>query len=214
MTIKQLQGHDDRATQILAAAKDLFLSYGYVDTSMDEVATHARVSKTTLYTRYPSKEALFAAVIEAYNEVSRMHFEPTEFDRLSITDALYEIGDRFVELVCSPEGVRFDIVIHSEAVRFPGLVETYRRTSVESTVSIVEAYLTHAVKRGLAEIPDCRFAALQFLISVRGYPQAFAPARQFSQTESSKRSRIRKAVALFVNGIGPRDRAVARKALR
>jgi TetR/AcrR family transcriptional repressor of mexJK operon len=49
---------------ILELATALFVKHGYDGTSMDAVATAAGVSKGTLYSRYPDKEALFRKVVE------------------------------------------------------------------------------------------------------------------------------------------------------
>jgi AcrR family transcriptional regulator len=51
-------------TIILAAATERFLADGYAATSMDAIAAAAKVSKGTLYSRYPQKEALLRAVVE------------------------------------------------------------------------------------------------------------------------------------------------------
>jgi AcrR family transcriptional regulator len=45
-------------------ATQCFLEYGYEGASIDTIAAAARVSKVTLYARYPDKESLFQAVIE------------------------------------------------------------------------------------------------------------------------------------------------------
>jgi len=50
---------------LLRVAQDLFLELGFDQVSMEQVAGVAGVSKGTLYARYSSKEALFAAVITA-----------------------------------------------------------------------------------------------------------------------------------------------------
>src|SRR6476660_5730663 len=48
---------------ILDAATQMFLANGFGATSIDAVAQHLRMSKRTLYHRFPDKEALFAAVV-------------------------------------------------------------------------------------------------------------------------------------------------------
>jgi TetR/AcrR family transcriptional regulator, mexJK operon transcriptional repressor len=48
---------------ILVVAGDEFLRRGYEDARMDTIAEAARVSKGTLYDRYPSKQALLRAVV-------------------------------------------------------------------------------------------------------------------------------------------------------
>jgi TetR/AcrR family transcriptional repressor of mexJK operon len=54
--------------EMLDVATSVFLAKGYSDASMDAVAAAARVSKATLYSRYPNKGALFAAVVEDRKE--------------------------------------------------------------------------------------------------------------------------------------------------
>ena len=47
-----------------------FLQLGYGSTSMTRIVQAAGVSKTTLYSRYPSKEDLFRAII--YEQIDRL----------------------------------------------------------------------------------------------------------------------------------------------
>jgi TetR/AcrR family transcriptional repressor of mexJK operon len=49
---------------VLDAAVELFLSEGFDRTSMDAVAAHAGVSKTTVYAHFADKVELFRAVTE------------------------------------------------------------------------------------------------------------------------------------------------------
>ena len=50
---------------IIETARQLFLADGFDAVAMEQVAAVAKVSKGTLYARYPAKEALFTAVIRA-----------------------------------------------------------------------------------------------------------------------------------------------------
>jgi AcrR family transcriptional regulator len=49
---------------ILAAAREAFLAFGFEAASMEAIAAAARVSKSTLYSRYAAKDALLRAVVE------------------------------------------------------------------------------------------------------------------------------------------------------
>ncbi|MGF7047988.1 AcrR family transcriptional regulator [Paenibacillus sp. DS2015] len=55
--------HSNREV-ILRVARDLFLSKGYMVTSMDEIVTESKVSKTNIYYYFKSKEELLSAIIE------------------------------------------------------------------------------------------------------------------------------------------------------
>lgn len=55
---------DPRKTAILRCARKPFMSSGYAATRVEPIAREAGVSTATLYAYYPSKEDLFAAVIQ------------------------------------------------------------------------------------------------------------------------------------------------------
>jgi TetR/AcrR family transcriptional regulator, regulator of autoinduction and epiphytic fitness len=54
---------DRKRAAVLAAAIEEFLAAGFDATSMDRIAARASVSKRTVYNHFPSKEALFAAIL-------------------------------------------------------------------------------------------------------------------------------------------------------
>jgi AcrR family transcriptional regulator len=54
---------------VLAAARSLFGRKGYTQTSIDEIAAAARVTKGAVYHHFAGKKALFRAV---YAEVARL----------------------------------------------------------------------------------------------------------------------------------------------
>jgi AcrR family transcriptional regulator len=51
--------------QILAAARELFLSHGLRGTSMESIARGAGVAKPTLYAHFADKDAVLLAILEA-----------------------------------------------------------------------------------------------------------------------------------------------------
>jgi len=53
-----------RQQEILAAARQLFLTHGYHETTLEEIARHAEFGKGTLYNYFSSKEELFLAIQE------------------------------------------------------------------------------------------------------------------------------------------------------
>ena len=58
----------EKAEQILQGAMAEFLVHGYAATSMDRVASAAKVSKATVYSYFQDKEALFTALVEQLAE--------------------------------------------------------------------------------------------------------------------------------------------------
>lgn len=57
-------GRPARRAQLLVAARSVFVAQGYHSTSMDDVADSAGVSKPVLYQHFPSKLALYQALLE------------------------------------------------------------------------------------------------------------------------------------------------------
>jgi AcrR family transcriptional regulator len=53
---------------LLEAARELFGTQGFADTSLDDVVARARVTKGALYHHFGSKEGLFAALYEQLQE--------------------------------------------------------------------------------------------------------------------------------------------------
>lgn len=61
---------DRKRAAVIGAAIEEFLASGYDATSMDRIAARAAVSKRTVYNHFPSKEALFAAILQQLWESS------------------------------------------------------------------------------------------------------------------------------------------------
>jgi AcrR family transcriptional regulator len=55
---------DERRQQLLAVACDLFARSGFHDTSMDDIAEAAGVTKPVLYQHFPSKRALYVELLD------------------------------------------------------------------------------------------------------------------------------------------------------
>jgi TetR/AcrR family transcriptional regulator, mexJK operon transcriptional repressor len=55
---------EERLTELLDVAAEVFISEGFSAASTNEIARRANSSKTTFYSRFPTKEQLFLAVIE------------------------------------------------------------------------------------------------------------------------------------------------------
>jgi AcrR family transcriptional regulator len=67
MREKAMQGADPATAAILDAAVVEFERHGFRRVALDDVARHARVSRTTIYRRFSNKDELVSAVIEREN---------------------------------------------------------------------------------------------------------------------------------------------------
>lgn len=192
---------DARTERLLDAAKAIFLAHGYAAASMDQVARAAQASKTTLYSRFPSKEALFAASIQSECERRGMRFAPGDFDHLTLEAALREIGERFLALIWSPEALRIEQVVMGEAARQPEIARIYYEAAVVPACAAVTGYMARAMARGLLPDDDPQFIAMQFVASLQGGPHCALTLGMAEPPDADhRRAYIARAVGLFLRG--------------
>lgn len=107
---------------IFRAAKDQFFDQGFSAASMEAIATTAGVSKGTLYARFPTKEALFAALfkefVASWSARSAVDGQGSEGDidrwlRVQIHTAAQTLGD--------PETRAITQLLMANGERFPEL---------------------------------------------------------------------------------------------
>jgi TetR/AcrR family transcriptional regulator, mexJK operon transcriptional repressor len=194
---------DPKEEKILAAAAEAFLAFGYAGTSMDIVAQRARASKTTLYTRFASKEELFAATISAYCIHHGMEIQLEEMLRQAPDKVLCRIGRNFVDLILSPEAVRMEQIITGEAPRFPEVARIFHEAGPQRTIAVVARYLSEANARGQLSVSDPEFAARQFLMSLKA-PSCEQMLALPPMPVEERDGFVAKVVALFLNGTAPR----------
>src|SRR6516165_6761035 len=60
----------DRKRQLVAHAKQLFVTKGYQDTTTEKIAESAGVSEPVLYRHFKSKKALFLEVLQEIREAT------------------------------------------------------------------------------------------------------------------------------------------------
>lgn len=93
-------------TQLLAAARALFVDKGYADTSTPDIVAAAGVTRGALYHHFADKQALLAAVVEAESEVVAREIDRATADTLSARDALVGGGAAFIAAMSVPGRTR------------------------------------------------------------------------------------------------------------
>lgn len=108
-----------KVAQVLQGAHDVFMAEGYEGANVDDIARAAGVSKATLYSYFPDKRALFAAVAQiACEEQTRLSLSFAH-DEGDFADKLYKGCRSFMEFMYSPFGIQMFRTVMSEAARFP-----------------------------------------------------------------------------------------------
>jgi AcrR family transcriptional regulator len=149
------------------AARQLFFEQGFSATSMDAVAKVAGVSKATLYSYFPSKEALFASFIVAECESLRSNL-PTPKLSAGLKQALRQFAMQYLDVFIKQKQVALVQIIANESGRFPELGELFYQNGPMATAKRLALFLDDAKAQGLIEFEDSMEAASQFLSLVRG----------------------------------------------
>jgi TetR/AcrR family transcriptional repressor of mexJK operon len=196
---------DPKEESILSAAKDAFLELGYAATSMDLVAQRAHASKTTLYKRFPSKEALFSACIAAECEARGAIFPVSALADLPVDRALEEIGKRLLDLLWSPEAIRVEQIVAGEAARFPEVASLFFEAGPNRVCEAMTEYFTAAQASGKLAVANPRFAAEQFAASMKGLRYSeLVFGHGATPTKTERDAFVVEAVAMFLDGARPR----------
>jgi TetR/AcrR family transcriptional regulator, mexJK operon transcriptional repressor len=150
---------------ITEAAATLFLSKGYLGTSMDEIAAQAGVSKQTIYKHFADKERLFTGLI-ASTTARAAEFIQSLIPLLQSTDNLErdlrEIAARYVSTVFNPQVLQLRRLVVMESIRFPEVARNYYEQAPGRTVAALAAAFQRLGERGLLRLVDPQMAAMHF----------------------------------------------------
>jgi AcrR family transcriptional regulator len=164
---------DDKAAAVLAGARGVFLAHGFSAATTDMIQTASGVSKATVYARYPTKEALFTAVVEA--ECARLlaAVRATAIRSRKLRGVLQTLALAYLELVLSADVLALFRAVVGEAPRFPALSRQFYLVGPHGFNLIVEGHLEEAAARGEVDFSSVglEMAAIHFVNLVRGEAQ-------------------------------------------
>lgn len=134
--------------QVLEGAHQVFMAEGYEGANVDAIAKAACVSKATLYSYFPDKRALFAAVAQAAcQEQTRLSMSFAHDDG-SLSDKLFRGCRSFMAFMYSPFGLQMFRTVMSEAARFPEFGRAFWATGPQMAHSELVAVFRTAVECG------------------------------------------------------------------
>ncbi|MCH4901343.1 MULTISPECIES: TetR/AcrR family transcriptional regulator [unclassified Pseudomonas] len=153
---------------ILEAAKILFLSHGYANTSMDAVAAEAGVSKLTVYSHFNDKETLFSAAVVAKCEeqLPPLFFELP--DGIAVENVLLNIARGFHHLINSDESVNLHRLIMALGSQDPNLSLIFFEAGPQRMVQGMERLLRRIHETGVLSIDNPHNAAEHFFCLIKG----------------------------------------------
>jgi TetR/AcrR family transcriptional repressor of mexJK operon len=182
--------------RMISGGTQTFYAKGYGATSMVAVARAARVSRTTLYARFPNKAALFRAIVEA--QIARIDnpFRQSVGSGITLEARLFAYADRMLSVSLHGDIREFNRLIYSEYDRFPELGEAARARSEIGVREVAACIRKFDDKQGRVS-RDPEGAAEAYLMMLRGwYLEAMLTKRVVKDAE--RKAWAKKITALFV----------------
>jgi TetR/AcrR family transcriptional regulator, mexJK operon transcriptional repressor len=192
---------------IMAAATALFLRDGYRDTSMDQVAAEAAVSKQTVYKQFADKEQLFRDIVLGVTGSSAAIIAEltAALDATAVTSqaqlrtVLTGLARRYLDGVLQPHVLALRRLIIAEAERFPDLARSYFEQAPARAIEVVADALRGYAARGLLTAADPGLAAAYFAYLTLAIPLDRAQFYPGTSPSPAERDRLAgEAVRIFL----------------
>lgn len=191
----------DKRAAILTAARRLFLEHGFASTSVDAVTEASGVSKPTVYSHFPTKEALLEAVVrgEAERLDGPVEFRPTGDPRHD----LERVAHALTTMALAPETLAWDRMMAGEARRKPDLGRVFFDCGPRRTVTVLAEFFRALAAGGGIEIPDPEGAAEFFFGMVVGLPLLRAQLTGGPDPKDASPARCREVADRFLRAYAP-----------
>lgn len=108
-----------KARDVLCAARRVFLRHGFSGATTDMIQQEAGVSKSTVYAHYPSKEALFLAVIDLECAAHMAQIQRISESQCDLREKLRGMAEGYLKIILSGHGRALFRAVVAECNRFP-----------------------------------------------------------------------------------------------
>lgn len=148
-TAKRARRKEARPGELLDAALELFVEHGYAGTRVEAVARRAGVSKGTLFLYFPSKEALFKAVV-LHHLSQQLQAWNTEFDAFegSSAELVRQCLRLWWERLVGTRLSGIAKLVMTESAQFPEIADIYQAEVIDPGNALLRRVLQRGVDRG------------------------------------------------------------------
>jgi AcrR family transcriptional regulator len=137
-----------RREAILAVAERGFLKHGYSGTSMSAISAELGGSKGTLWTYFPSKGELFAAVLEEATSTYRREIADLLKPSEDVRETVLQFCRSYICKITSPEALRLHRLVSAEISRFPELGDIFYRRAPLPVLNMLADFFQKAMNAG------------------------------------------------------------------
>jgi len=126
---------EERISQIVTAAEDVFTKKGFAEARMDDIAEETGLSKGTLYNYFKSKDDLIIAILDRIFQREFRMFDETDFSNMSATETV----NLFVDTVAKD----IKLMLRLMPIAYEFLALAFRNKTVQKALKVyVNRYMS------------------------------------------------------------------------
>jgi AcrR family transcriptional regulator len=199
---------DEKHQAIVRAAREVFLSNGYLGTNMDLIASRSGVSKQTVYTHFGNKETLFLEIVGSMtgDAGDRVHHARAELGAgEDLEQYLVAFAQRQLLVVMTPDLLQLRRLVIGEVGRFPELAQVLYQRGPQRAIDEIEAMFARLDASGRLPLDDPAAAAEWFNWLVMAAPlnRAMMLGDAAIPPEDDLRRHAAQAVRVFLTAFPP-----------
>ena len=194
----------DRQEQILDAAFEEFASQGFRGATIKRIAQRAKLqSQALIYWYFPTKEALFQAVLGRHLPILQLMLDPAPLLDRPPEEVLPMIARAYLAMADRPVAQRLLRLILPEVIRRPDAADAMGGRFIAKILDFIKTYLAHQIELGRLRPHDVRASARAFVGMI--LPQLggklLLPAIQADGLTDDEH--IETILAIFLRGLQP-----------
>ena len=154
----------DRQSQILDAAFEEFATQGFRGATIKRIAQRAKLaSQALIYWYFPTKEALFQAVLGRHLPIVQAIGDPAALLERPPEEVLPLLAKAYLAMADRPAALRLVRLFAPEALRRPDVADLLGGRVIGSVLSFIETYMARQVELGRLRPHDARVSARAFV---------------------------------------------------
>ncbi len=179
---KIIKKRQRQRASIIEIAGEIFASYGFKKTTMDEIAKAASMGKSSLYYYFKSKEEVFIAVIKAEATIlaNKLQEEVISQD-ISPIEKLK--GYVHVRMTSLKELANYYALLKSDYLSNLAFTEKLRKKIDKNEEATFQQILEEGVNKGIFQLTEPKFTAITIVNALKGLEHALILREEISETQ-------------------------------
>ena len=163
----QNSGRDEVREQLVQAARQVFVRFGYKKTALDDIAREARKGKSTIYYYFKSKDDIFKAVIDAEAEIRAKTID----DQIStIDDPQQKLKTYiYVRMLTLQKVGNYYEAIKNDLLDNLYFVNSLRTNHFDAEISLVKELLLEGIEKEVYTIQNPELTAKTIVTLLQGF---------------------------------------------